>query len=166
MLEDRCLLAAPVVLAAQHLQFSLVDKAADWTVAGTVYSTTGEVTISTTDNPSQSLLVIEKGVAIDTNPLGPAFKLPGSANTPNYLDYFPSGSITKLARLWEFTAPYTFNKGSGLNSLVVTDPTAKPQPVAVARLLTGGPPLSALVSEGQRNVGTTPVQAVRLASMP
>src|SRR6516162_1398235 len=73
-LEERCLLdAAPVALASEHLQFGLVDKTANWTVAGTVYATTGEVTISTTDNSKQSLLLIENGVSIDTNPLGPSF---------------------------------------------------------------------------------------------
>jgi hypothetical protein len=134
-LEERCLLdSRPVTLPDQHLQFSLVDKTADWTVAGTVYTTTGEVAISTTDNSGQSLLLIEKGVVIDTTNVGPSFKLPASPSTPNYLDYFPSGSLTKLARLWQFTAPYTFNKASGLNSLVATDPKAPPQLVTV-----GGP---------------------------
>jgi hypothetical protein len=103
-------------------------------VAGTVYSTTGEVAISTTDNSNQSLLLIEHGVAIDTSAISPSFELPATASAPNYLDYFPSGSRTKLAHLWEFTAAYTFDKASGLNSLVVTDPTAQPQPVTV-----GGP---------------------------
>jgi hypothetical protein len=141
-LENRILLDGnPVPLLAQHLLFSLGPSAPDWKQAGTVWSTPGEVVISTTDAPNQSLLLIENGVAIDTSTLSPSFKLPATPNKPNYLDYYPS-SIDKLARLWQFTADYTFNKLSGLNNLVQTDPTAKPQLVTVA-----GPSVSGIDSD-------------------
>src|SRR5262245_17472218 len=92
-LEDRIQLAASPVNLGQHLQFRLLDPTANWTNAGGVYSATGQVMISLQAPSFQSLLVVDTGIQINTNPTTQSFTIKATRNAPNSLSYFPNASL-------------------------------------------------------------------------
>src|SRR5262245_31116556 len=129
-LEDRVLLEAQPVNLGEHLQFRLVDRTAEWTQSASVYSTTGEVMIGLQTASFQPLLLVEKGVAIDTNATRQSFTIKATQNAHNTLAYFPN-SLTLLSPLWQFQLDYVF-RGPDLQNLVCLDPNLTCTPVTVA----------------------------------